>query len=208
MISGFGLSAFLFSTIAHTLFPGNTSEFLLVLAVGTALPMILGFFFILPIPPPPLDTTARLEHAIDDSDDDYGAREGLGAGPPTTYSPANNSHTHLLSHDADDDDEPSGSRIELEEEEEPLVPTPRTQQTSDYVVETASDALMLSPTREGFTRHRTNSARSSSRRSVRSALDKGPEGTPNIHGKRLFTTANFWLLFTIASLRELLLPSA
>ena len=110
--------------------------------------------------------------------------------------------------DADDDDEPSGSRIELEEEEEPLVHTPRTQQTSDYVVETASDALMLSPTREGFTRHRTNSARSSSRRSVRSALDKGPEGTPNIHGKRLFTTANFWLLFTIASLCELLLPSA
>ena len=119
MISGFGLSAFLFSTIAHTLFPGNTSEFLLVLAVGTALPMILGFFFIRPIPPPPLDTAARLEHAIDDSDDDYGAREGLGAGSPTTYSPANNSHTHLLSHDADDDDEPSGSRIELEEEEEP-----------------------------------------------------------------------------------------
>ena len=35
VISGFGLSAFLFSTIAHVIFPGDTSEFLLVLAVGT-----------------------------------------------------------------------------------------------------------------------------------------------------------------------------
>ena len=52
VISGFGLSAFLFSTIAHTIFPGNTSDFLLTLAVGTAIPMILGWFFIRPCPYP------------------------------------------------------------------------------------------------------------------------------------------------------------
>ena len=52
MISGFGLSAFAFSTIAHTLFPGNTSDFLLILALGTAGPMVLGWFFIRPCPYP------------------------------------------------------------------------------------------------------------------------------------------------------------
>ncbi|KAI0755996.1 hypothetical protein BC629DRAFT_1662047 [Irpex lacteus] len=52
VISGFGLSAFLFSTIAHLVFPGNTSDFLLLLAIGTSLPMVLGFFYVRPIPLP------------------------------------------------------------------------------------------------------------------------------------------------------------
>lgn len=52
VISGFGLSAFFFSTIAHTVFPGDTSSFLLLLALGTSIPMIVGFFFIRPIPLP------------------------------------------------------------------------------------------------------------------------------------------------------------
>jgi hypothetical protein len=51
-MSGFGLSAFFFSSISHTLFPGNTSDFLLVLALGTAIPMIFGFFFVRIIPLP------------------------------------------------------------------------------------------------------------------------------------------------------------
>lgn len=49
-MAGFGLSAFFFSSISHILFPGNTSDFLLVLSLGTAIPMILGFFFVRPIP--------------------------------------------------------------------------------------------------------------------------------------------------------------
>ncbi|KAL4247510.1 MFS transporter superfamily protein [Abortiporus biennis] len=49
VLSGFGLSAFFFSTIAHVFFPGNTSSFLLVLAIGTSLPMILGVFFVKPV---------------------------------------------------------------------------------------------------------------------------------------------------------------
>ncbi|KAJ3483194.1 hypothetical protein NLI96_g6485 [Meripilus lineatus] len=53
VLSGFGLSAFVFSTLAHVAFPGDTSSFLLVLAIGTSLPMILGFFFVKPIPLPP-----------------------------------------------------------------------------------------------------------------------------------------------------------
>ena len=52
IVSGFGLSAFLFSTIAHTIFPGNTSGFLLTLALGTAAPMVFGWFLVHPCPYP------------------------------------------------------------------------------------------------------------------------------------------------------------
>lgn len=58
VFSGFGLSAFLFSFISRIFFPGDTSSFLLILAVGTACPMIMGHFLVRPIPfprssPPP-----------------------------------------------------------------------------------------------------------------------------------------------------------
>jgi len=62
VISGFGLSAFLFSTIAHTIFPGNTSDFLLTLAVGTAIPMVLGWFLIRPCPYPEPITRPIIEN--------------------------------------------------------------------------------------------------------------------------------------------------
>ncbi|OSD01957.1 MFS general substrate transporter [Trametes coccinea BRFM310] len=199
VISGFGLSAFLFSTMAHTFFPGNTGSFLLVLAIGTALPMTLGFLFVRPIPPPHTDPTGRLEDGTPGSPADYGVGEGLGSNSPTTYSNDNNSHTHLLARDADEDeDELHEPAIELEEEE-PLVST-HAQATSDYVVPGQVDSLALSPTRAGFARHRSVSARSLSRRSIKSNMDKTIDGQPNIHGKRLFKTADFWILFTICSL--------
>ena len=50
VFSGFGLSAFLFSFISRIFFPGDTSSFLLILAVGTACPMIMGHFLVRPIP--------------------------------------------------------------------------------------------------------------------------------------------------------------
>ncbi|KAJ7250422.1 major facilitator superfamily domain-containing protein [Mycena rebaudengoi] len=50
VLSGFGLSAFFFSTIAHIFFPGDTSLFLLLLSIGTATTTAMGFFFIRTIP--------------------------------------------------------------------------------------------------------------------------------------------------------------
>ncbi|KAE9407195.1 MFS general substrate transporter [Gymnopus androsaceus JB14] len=50
VISGFGLSAFLFSAIAHLAFPGDTSSFLLLLSIGTSFPMLIGVAFVRPIP--------------------------------------------------------------------------------------------------------------------------------------------------------------
>ena len=48
-----------------------------MLAVGTALPMILGFFFVRPIPPPHLDAAARVEHGTHSESTEYGVVEGL-----------------------------------------------------------------------------------------------------------------------------------
>ena len=45
-LSAFGLSAFFFSTISHFAFPDNTTDFLLLLAVGTFTMSFVGFFFL------------------------------------------------------------------------------------------------------------------------------------------------------------------
>ena len=181
-----------------------------MLAIGTALPMILGFFFVRPIPPPHLDPGARLEHGALVDSTEYGVVEGIVAGTPTAFTAANSSSTHLLAHDEDEDEEDGSASprlheraIELEEEdeeeEEARLVAAHGQVASEYVVPAMADSLMLSPTRDGFARQRT---RSSSRRSGRSHLDKAHDGGPNIHGKRMFMMADFWLLFLICSLRE------
>ncbi|KNZ80818.1 hypothetical protein J132_04247 [Termitomyces sp. J132] len=63
VISGFGLSAFLFSTVSRIYFPDNTSSFLGLLALGTSLPMIAGFFFVRPISLPTTPGRSSLEEA-------------------------------------------------------------------------------------------------------------------------------------------------
>ncbi|KAF3106426.1 hypothetical protein TWF102_001383 [Orbilia oligospora] len=51
-LAAFGLSAFFFSTLASWLFPGNTSDFLLVLSTATASIVFAAFFFIRVVPRP------------------------------------------------------------------------------------------------------------------------------------------------------------
>lgn len=62
MISGFGLSAVLFSVLSALALvsAGNTSSFLL-LSIRTAIPMIIGFFIVRLVPLPPTDQTTALE---------------------------------------------------------------------------------------------------------------------------------------------------
>ena len=54
-MSGYGLSAFLFSTISHIFFVGSPSPLLLMLSLGASFPMILGFFFVRQVPLPEED---------------------------------------------------------------------------------------------------------------------------------------------------------
>ncbi|KAJ7201068.1 major facilitator superfamily domain-containing protein [Mycena pura] len=60
VLSGFGLSAFFFSTVARLLFPGDTSSLLLLLSCAS-LTSVAGFFFVRTVPLAPADSG---EHAV------------------------------------------------------------------------------------------------------------------------------------------------
>ncbi|KAJ7600744.1 major facilitator superfamily domain-containing protein [Mycena floridula] len=90
VLSGFGLSAFFFSTIAHTAFPGNTSSFLAVLALGTACPMILGLLLVRPIPLPASELMHSQEY------EDLEAEAAAAGVDPSSLLHDDDSQTHLL----------------------------------------------------------------------------------------------------------------
>ncbi|GJJ07849.1 hypothetical protein Clacol_002055 [Clathrus columnatus] len=78
VLSGFGLSAFYFSALSNWLFPGDTSSFLLFLALGTSLPVIIGFFTVRPV-----TGITSTEHGNGDShaDEDLNSSSHLLANP-------------------------------------------------------------------------------------------------------------------------------
>ncbi|KAF8423119.1 major facilitator superfamily domain-containing protein [Tirmania nivea] len=51
-LSAFGLSAFFFSLLSSTLFPGDTASFLLLLAIATSSIVFISFFFLRVLPAP------------------------------------------------------------------------------------------------------------------------------------------------------------
>ncbi|EPQ32198.1 uncharacterized protein PFL1_00395 [Pseudozyma flocculosa PF-1] len=50
VLSGFGLSAFFYSTLSHALFADNTSDYLLLLAFGSMASMLIGLAIVKPLP--------------------------------------------------------------------------------------------------------------------------------------------------------------
>ncbi|KAH7890307.1 major facilitator superfamily domain-containing protein [Phlebopus sp. FC_14] len=69
VFSAFGLSAFWFSMLANIFFPGDTSAFLLTLAVGTAFPMVIGLFILRPTPYTPPTVSRKPDVATSSSAD-------------------------------------------------------------------------------------------------------------------------------------------
>ncbi|KAJ2914144.1 hypothetical protein MD484_g6264, partial [Candolleomyces efflorescens] len=176
VISGFGLSAFLFSTISHTFFPGNTSTFLFILAVGTAFPMILGFFFIRPVPLVPHKKTAH---------DEYDAiPEGGQAARDVPES------ARLLDEDnAEEDlDEPPSPPVYIGEAG--VAPEHRRRER---------DVEMSPQIRSGGRELEINHDRNVDR-----SLSRGAAIThdtlPNVYGLKLWKSSDFHLLFSILSL--------
>ncbi|KAL7423403.1 GTP-binding protein rbg1 [Cryptotrichosporon argae] len=53
VLAGFGLSAFAFSVTAQSIFGGDAAGLLLLLSLGTSLPLLVGSFVVRPVPPPP-----------------------------------------------------------------------------------------------------------------------------------------------------------
>ncbi|KAF9030349.1 MFS general substrate transporter [Hymenopellis radicata] len=178
VLSGFGLSAFFFSSISRILFPGDTSSFLLVLSLGTALPMIAGFFFVRAVPPVEHDSA----ESNGQGDVAYGRTSDVEA-PPVVV--GDGSRTPLLR-------EHPNSPLGHGHVRSPTTPA------IEYIPE-ALAAVELSPTRSEPSRSIARSlsrARSAKERSVlRPGLIE-----PNIYGRALWCTAEFWLLFVILAL--------
>ncbi|KAF8959541.1 MFS general substrate transporter [Flammula alnicola] len=175
VISGFGLSAFFFSSISHILFAGNTSAFLLILALGTSCPMIMGYFLVRPIPLPEQEGY----DIVEDGDEDPDAIT-------SALAPPNTSHTHLLDHDFIEPHHPHYiHRVEPQENDE------------EESYGRPFQEVELSPAR-----HVENNAGPELSR-VRS-LSRGAaivlDTTPNVHGRKLWFSGDFWLLFSILSI--------
>ena len=176
VLSGFGLSAFIFSSIAHVAFPGDTPSFLLVLAIGTSLPMILGILFVRPIPPSNLPDHRRLERGQIVSQE-----ESLQDTTPSgIFRRETDARVPLLASQGSDG-APPFPRNEISQSDSV---------ESNFVVPAAEGAVPLSRT-TSYTRERGSTF-------VVSIGSK--EAHPDIHGMALVTSVEFWLLFTVTTL--------
>lgn len=152
----------------------NTSSFLLVLALGTALPMIIGFFFVRQVPL--LAHEARIAA-------EYAEAPAVDVEASALLQHENSSHTPLLSPVIDDS-------------------SPFTNQEHDEIVH-AGTALELSPTRSGspgLSNHQRS--RSTGHRPSFGSAVRMLDIPPNISGRQLWMSSDFWLIFSIMSLCE------
>ncbi|KAF8262614.1 major facilitator superfamily domain-containing protein [Lactarius quietus] len=170
--SAFGLSAFIFSSISHAFFPRNASDFLLVLGLGTSLPMVLGFFFVRPISLP--------SHGM----------ATIEAGPSANYKPLSLSADSGVFQDQDssstrlvfqsDDDEEADVQ-----ESAPLL-APRPHALSDSVEPSSSPGLL---------NRRHISTPSSSRKPPSERVTEG-RGV-DLHRWSLWKSVDFWIVCSI-----------
>ena len=159
-------------SISHFFFAGNTSVFLLLLALGTSVPMIMGFFLIRPIPLP----------VQDDSDIGEGRDEHQLEAISSALDPHDGSSAPLL----DDDDFASG----VQGSHSAVLRTGIKSSRTDEEVYTLDDIPFRSPNGVFIF-----SQRRSPDREV--AISKS-----DLHGRYLWTTSDFWLLFTILAIRK------
>ncbi|KAG8220377.1 major facilitator superfamily domain-containing protein [Butyriboletus roseoflavus] len=160
VLSGFGLSAFWFSLLAHTLFPGNISAFLLILALGTAIPMLIGLFIVKPVPLPPTSLNAQDETTI----------EG--------YDPIPSGDTVVF---MEESQLASDSEVDAEVDVDSVPLLSHEQEQSSYQVPVLPSAV-----------------KSNLPVSLHHEISVGDkDGLPDIHGKGLWLTPDFYLIFTI-----------
>lgn len=196
VMSGFGLSAFFFSSISHILFPGNTSDFLLTLALGTSLPMVWGFFFVRPIPLPPSEITHTLERGAAEHYSPLAASE-----PANVFLRANNSETQLLFTSDEEDGESE------EDAAAPAHPKPP-RRHHDRLRTPMNDSVELSPSAslEGFQNRSRSRSLSVTPAVERITLEKNVDGRGvDLSAWALWKSGDFWLMLAINILRKLFL---
>lgn len=148
-MAGFGLSAFFFTTLSNTLLGSTTSTFLLILALGTSSLILLGFFFVHPVPLPEQKSSQWEVQAGDD------IRE---ATLPPSFPHHNHSRTPLLN----------------------------------------DNSVVNRYVRTDIT---ANGENSTFVRGDMEAVGQKLSLPLNVHGKALLSNLDFWLLFSISSMR-------
>lgn len=132
-------------------FSNDTSSFLLLLALGASFPMMLGFFFVRPIPLPEEEKPVVNHEAYSEITS------------PLAHEQHDTGHTRLLDQDYLEGDRQIGGRD-------------------------SNDTTPIPPSR----------SQNGERLSRRAALALGM--LPNVYGKRLWFSSDFWLLFTLLSI--------
>lgn len=170
VISGYGLSPLVFTSISHFFFASNTSAFLLVLTLGTSIPMIMGFFLVRPIPLPIQDAS--------DIEEGHNQLQGI--------SSALQSHSSTRAPLLDHDDLAGG----LQSSNSAVFRTGMKGARIDREVYALDDIPF--PSANGVF-------------SPLSSYPRGSNGdvavpTLNLHGRQLYASTDFWLLFTILAI--------
>lgn len=183
-MSGFGLSAFFFSSISHILFPGNTSDFLLVLGLGTSIPMIFGFFFVRRIPLP-----------------SHGAGTAIEVGLSDHYQPLSTSadmDEFEFPHQ-DSSSKPSQIRSERDSEEEsrePILHSSRRHSSISHMP--MSEPVELFPSSDFQNYDRSSNT---PRRAQHPQSEKDVEGRGvDLYRWTLFKSVDFWIMCSIHTL--------
>ena len=204
VISGFGLSAFLFSSIAHLFFPGNTSDFLLLLSLGTSVPPLIGQFFIRIVPPPsrpghvdPLTSSQAPEafapivgpnayDRLDDHPAEEDESEFVAASMRIPSSP--NMRKPLLERLSQSPEQPKTSHSQSPTETYHQHPLSSSMEGADFDDTGEVEELREQSQTEGL-------LSGTSRRSSMVIQH------PDVHGMELLKSGEFWLIFTILALR-------
>ncbi|KIS71737.1 uncharacterized protein UMAG_10046 [Mycosarcoma maydis] len=196
VLSGFGLSAFFYSSLSHLLFPGNTGDYLLLLAFGSMTSMLIGLGLIKIIPPIEVGDGERARDGVRSAEragstqylrrrtsSDIGARATIWQSPEALSAD--------VTDDEADEQEPTYSNARLG-----VAGTSRNagaayqDGTSAMASEAAQD---MDPESQGLLTGRDESKRGSSRAEIDpSHID--------ISGRRLFQQVDFFLIFFVMTL--------
>ncbi|KAJ3509070.1 hypothetical protein NLJ89_g5413 [Agrocybe chaxingu] len=159
-------------------FAGNTSFFLLVLAVGTSFPMIMGFFLVRPIPLPAQEGYDIVEDA-EAAEEEYDART-------TGLAQPNTSVAHLLDHDFIEPRHPHYvHHVDYAQDGDSHIPLTEEPQLNSTTNPEDNEQVPVPAARP----------RSMSRGSAMAA-----GLLPNVYGKKLWRSGDFWLLCSILSM--------
>lgn len=198
VVSGFGLSAFFFSTFAHTLFPGDTGSLLLVLALGSSAPMLLGFFIVRPIQH---TSPHDLYQSIPAAESQLSIAEQWDTFSPVEATAEQEAIAHVRRTSRSRDESRTRRSHSVAREDMPFLINDGISSYRGRSRNAARMSLEI-PDQPRDSQERERSV--SMHRDFIDATSIVPaaEVVVDVHGMALFGTSDFWLLFSVLSLRE------